>query len=215
MPAVKGQITSETSLAQAPSAGVLCKMADDVRRPRLTSQIPVHGLRHMKTTFRHSLLLCTAASGLTAVGCATGLSTGRAAPDFKLDSLAGPSVTLSQYKGNPVLLSFWSVGCGFCRAESSHLKALHEKYAARGLRVVTVHVADAPKDRVAKFVENQKLPYVVLLSGGEVFAGSYGGGSIPQTYLLDRGGQIVYAQVGWSLFTPGKIEHEIESLLKP
>jgi peroxiredoxin len=159
------------------------------------------------------LLLCTAASCLAAVGCSAGLGTGRVAPDFTLDSLAGQSVSLSQYKGNVVLLEFWSIGCGFCRAEAPHVKALHEKYGARGLRVVTVHVADVPKDQVAKFVDNEKLPYVVLLDGRGVFTGSYNGGGIPQTYLLDREGRIVYAQAGWSLLALGATEREIEKLL--
>ena len=64
----------------------------------------------MKTTLHHSLLVCTAAACLAAVGCSARLTSGLAAPDFKLDSFAGQSVTLSQYKGDVVLLSFWSVG---------------------------------------------------------------------------------------------------------
>jgi hypothetical protein len=64
----------------------------------------------MKTSFRHSLLWCAAASCLSAVGCSAGLGPGLAAPDFRLDSLAGQSVTLSQYKGNVVLLNFWAMG---------------------------------------------------------------------------------------------------------
>jgi peroxiredoxin len=39
-----------------------------------------------------------------------GAGGGREAPDFKLDSLAGQSVSLSQYKGNVILLGFWAVG---------------------------------------------------------------------------------------------------------
>ena len=50
------------------------------------------------------------ASCLTSVGCSAMLGPGVAAPDFKLDSLAGQSVTLSQYKGDLVVLQFWAVG---------------------------------------------------------------------------------------------------------
>jgi len=64
----------------------------------------------MKTTFRHRYLLFAAASCFTAVGCVAPRGTGHVAPDFKLDSVAGQSVMLSQYKGNVVLLGFWAVG---------------------------------------------------------------------------------------------------------
>ena len=86
------------------------QMVDEVCQARSVWQIPVHGPRQMKTIIHHSLLWCTAASCLAAVGCSAELGSGRAAPDFRLDSLAGQSVTLSQYKGNVVLLNFWAMG---------------------------------------------------------------------------------------------------------
>ena len=35
------------------------------------------------------------------------LSTGTVAPAFELESLAGDTVSLEQYKGRPVLIMFW------------------------------------------------------------------------------------------------------------
>jgi hypothetical protein len=50
-------------------------------------------------------------AALASAGCsATDQKVGESAPDFKLDSLGGQSVTLSQYRGNVVLLGFWAVG---------------------------------------------------------------------------------------------------------
>jgi len=47
-----------------------------------------------------------------------------------------------------------------------------------------------------------------------LFKETYGGRSIPQTYLLDRDGKIAYSHLGWSAGDQGKIEQEIERLLK-
>lgn len=35
---------------------------------------------------------------------------GKTAPDFALEDLAGNKVSLSQFRGQPVLLTFWGVG---------------------------------------------------------------------------------------------------------
>ncbi len=43
-------------------------------------------------------------------GCAQSGMTGKLAPDFSLKSLQGQSVSLSQFRGNVVLLGFWAVG---------------------------------------------------------------------------------------------------------
>lgn len=168
----------------------------------------------MKTTTRIKLLALTAAYGLLIIGCASPQRTGQAAPDFTLDSLSGQSVSLSHYKGNVVLLSFWAVGCGPCRAEAPHLKALHEKYGDRGLRVVTVNAWDEPKAQVAKFVEKQNIPYIVLLNGGKLFRENYGGKAIPQVYLLDREGKVAFTHLGWSSGDQKELEQQIEELLK-
>src|SRR5688572_13772214 len=43
-----------------------------------------------------------------------GLATGSAAPEFELPDLEGREVSLSQFRGRPVLLIFFDPRCGFC-----------------------------------------------------------------------------------------------------
>ena len=60
----------------------------------------------MKTAYNR-LLLCSLAALGCGSGCA-GLRPGTAAPDFTLVSLAGEDVRLSQFKGRPVVLSYFA-----------------------------------------------------------------------------------------------------------
>ena len=54
-------------------------------------------------------LVTTALWALT--GCAGGKRmVGLMAPDFSLQDLSGKNVALSDFKGKPVLLSFWGAG---------------------------------------------------------------------------------------------------------
>lgn len=73
---------------------------------------------------------------------------------------------------------------------------------------------DEPKDRVAKFVADQKLPYTILMNGGSLYKKSYGGGGIPKTYLLNREGKISSSHLGWGPGDEEKLAAEIEALLK-
>ncbi len=59
------------------------------------------------TRLSHLTVLASAAVVALGSGCA-GLRPGTAAPDFTLASLAGEDVSLSQFKGRPVVLSYFA-----------------------------------------------------------------------------------------------------------
>jgi thiol-disulfide isomerase/thioredoxin len=66
---------------------------------------------------------------------------GNQAPDFKATDLNEQVVTLSQFKGNRlVLLDFWASWCVPCRKNLPHVKAVYEKYHLKGLEVIAVSV---------------------------------------------------------------------------
>lgn len=50
------------------------------------------------------------------------------APDFTVPNLFGGRVTLSDYRGQYVLLDFWATWCAPCREEVPHLKNVYEEF---------------------------------------------------------------------------------------
>ncbi len=52
---------------------------------------------------------------------------GHAAPDFTLATLDGQSVTLSQLRGQWVLLNFWTTWCRYCVRQIPYLQAAFEE----------------------------------------------------------------------------------------
>ena len=68
-----------------------------------------------------------------------GASTSSPAPkDHKLIDAQGYQELVQQYKGKPLLVTFWATWCEPCRDEYPMLNELAKQYAPQGLKVVGV-----------------------------------------------------------------------------
>jgi peroxiredoxin len=121
---------------------------------------------------------------------------GKPAPDFTLVSLDGKTVTLSDYRGQAVLLNFWATWCGPCKIEMPWFVELQKEYGPQGLQIVGVAMDDASKDEIQKFVKEMGVNYTILL-GKEAVGQQYGGVDVlPTTFFIDRDGKIVSREFG-------------------
>ena len=87
----------------------------------------------------------------------------KAAPDFTLRDLKGNQVSLSDFRGQPVVLNFWATWCSPCRVEIPHLEALYTKYKDQGLVVLGMNT-ETDYMKVKHFAE-PRISYTVLLEG--------------------------------------------------
>ena len=71
------------------------------------------------------------AAVLAALDKAMALQPGRPAPEFTLRDLDGQSVSLSQFRGNVVLLDFWASWCGPCIGNLPYLKKIKKETAGQ------------------------------------------------------------------------------------
>jgi thiol-disulfide isomerase/thioredoxin len=65
-----------------------------------------------------------------------------AARDPKIITVQGYQKMLSQYRGKPLLVTFWATWCEPCRDEYPMLNELAKQYAPQGLQVVGVNLDD-------------------------------------------------------------------------
>lgn len=139
---------------------------------------------------------------------------GALAPDFELKSLDGKTVRLSDYRGKAVLLNFWATWCAPCKIEMPWFVDLQKQYGEQGLQVIGVAMDDdAEKDstKIAAFVKEMNLNYVVLLGNDKVGDAFGGVDGLPTTFYIGRDGRVLSAVSG--LVSHSEIEDNIKKAL--
>ncbi len=120
---------------------------------------------------------------------------GHPAPEFTLQTLDGEPLSLSDLRGNAVVLNFWATWCPPCQAEMPELQAVHEAYAAGGLVVLGVNQAE-DQATVQAFLDERGLTFPVVLDLQYEASQRYQVNSLPTTFFIDRNGMIREIVVG-------------------
>lgn len=141
-----------------------------------------------------------------------GSRSSRDAPEFRLQTMEGQEVRLSDYRGQVVLLSFWATWCKPCKEAMPHERAMQERFGPRGLTVLGLSL-DRDRAELVSFLEKEPLNYPVL-QVDEATREAYGGvPTIPLTILVDRMGRIRQKTVGFTPSLAESLERTIEYLL--
>jgi cytochrome c biogenesis protein CcmG/thiol:disulfide interchange protein DsbE len=121
---------------------------------------------------------------------------GKPAPEFTLATLDGKNVSLSDFRGQAVLLNFWATWCGPCKVEMPWFVELQKEYGPQGLQIVGVAMDDASAEDIQKFVKEMGVNYTILM-GKESVGQQYGGVDVlPTTFFIDRDGKVVSREFG-------------------
>jgi peroxiredoxin len=119
---------------------------------------------------------------------------GASAPDFTLPTVNGLSVTLSNYRGKPVMLNFWDSKCEPCTREIPYLLAVSQEMAKEGLEFLTVSREGETNLKV--FMQQEGYFFVVALDSDSTVWESYQIGDFPSTFFIDSDGIIQSIHVG-------------------
>lgn len=122
---------------------------------------------------------------------------GGKAPDVSLKTLSGEQLQLSQFEGQPVLVSFWATTCPGCIAEMPHLVDLHKELAPKGLRIIGVAMDYDPLDQVQELVKRKQLPYTIVHDSDSSISNAFGKVRLtPTNFLIAPDGTIVMQKLG-------------------
>jgi thiol-disulfide isomerase/thioredoxin len=132
---------------------------------------------------------------------------GRTAPEIEAPMMEG-DFRLSDYRGKPVVLSFWASWCGPCRQE---LPALDELQKSRpDIAVFAVNV-DREKGKAMGFLKQVKIDLPIVWDHESIALGAYQVLSMPTVIVVDGKGTVKLVKVGYN--RERKLS-EIEAALK-
>ncbi len=124
-------------------------------------------------------------------------------------------MSLSDYRGQVVVLDFYATWCQPCRAETPRLVELHKRYLSQGLRIIGLNVGGADdRAKVPDYVEEFRIPYLLgypdpamsqlYLSDDD---------RIPQAFVFDRKGRLVKRFISYDDSMPEELERIVEAAL--
>jgi cytochrome c biogenesis protein CcmG/thiol:disulfide interchange protein DsbE len=118
------------------------------------------------------------------------------APDFALERLDQEGgLRLSALEGKAVVVNFWASWCGPCKDEAPFLEEIWRENKDRDLVVVGLDSKDFRAD-ARRFAERFGLTFPLVYDGPGDSASSFGVTGFPETFVIDREGQVVAAFKG-------------------
>jgi len=121
----------------------------------------------------------------------------RQAPPLVGKTLDGRTLTLQQFRGKPVLVTFWATTCPGCIEEMPHLIDLYRDLNPKGLEIIGVAMAYDPPEQVRTLAAQRQIPYPIVLDTQARIAREFDNVQLtPTSVLISPDGRIVEYRLG-------------------
>ena len=118
------------------------------------------------------------------------------APSLTLSDIQGVQHSLSDYRGQVMLVNLWATWCPPCKAEMPNFQSYYDKHRQDGFVIVAVEDGDPTADVIA-FVHEFGLTFSVWLDPTyQATDNAFKTGNLPTSYVIDREGQVRLMWVG-------------------
>lgn len=135
------------------------------------------------------------------------------APDFTLPVRGGGSLSLSDLRGDVVMINFWATWCPPCRQEMPLLDQIHQRFQRLGFSLLGVNVEQENR-LIDRFLAEVPVSFPILLDTKEEVGALYGVAAMPTTILVDRQGQLRDHFFGYKPGDEQKYQDAVRALVR-
>jgi cytochrome c biogenesis protein CcmG, thiol:disulfide interchange protein DsbE len=118
------------------------------------------------------------------------INAGDTAPNFKVITDDGKTITREDFGGKLLVLNFWASWCPPCITETPSLEEFARQFSPQGVVVLGVS-SDRNENLYRKFIQRFGITFETARDPQADISASYGTFQIPETYFIDRNGKVV------------------------
>lgn len=139
-------------------------------------------------------------------------------PSVDIKTLEGKVVNIKDYvgKGKITVISFWATWCSPCKRELDAIAEIYPDWQEEfGVELLAITVDDARSlAKVPSLIETKGWEYTILADSKQELQKAMNFQTVPQTFLLDAEGNIVYTHAGYNPGDEIELEEKIAKLAK-
>lgn len=133
-------------------------------------------------------------------------------PDFSLTANDGQTYTPDYLKGNVVLLYFWATWCPYCRKAVPHMNDLANEYANASFTIIGI-CGSKDTETWHNYIQEHHMRWPQYFDADLSMTHLFQAHGVPNFFLIDKNGFIVYHQAGWDNSTETRLENLIDKTL--
>lgn len=120
-------------------------------------------------------------------------------PAFEFEKSPGNKVSINDFKGKTILITFFATWCGPCRQELPHIQSdIFNKYKKNSNFELIILGREHTWEEVTKFKESNKFSMPFYPDPERKVYAQFAGQYIPRNFLVSSEGKIIYTSIGFN-----------------
>jgi len=137
-------------------------------------------------------------------------------PSIDVKTLDGKTVNIQEYLGNGkiTVISFWATWCSPCKRELDAISEFYEEWQEDyNVELLAITIDDARSlAKVPAMVETKGWEFTVLSDVRQDLKKALNFQTVPQTFLVNGEGEVVYTHSGYNSGDEYELEEKIQAL---
>ncbi len=134
------------------------------------------------------------------------------APNFILEGQQ-KQIELNKYHGKIVYLDFWASWCQPCRKSFTWMNKMQSLYGSEDFKIIAINL-DESRTKANKFLQQIPANFEVAFDPQGTTAEAYKVKAMPSSYLIDKNGNVVHANLGFRSNDEDELEAKIRKLVR-